>query len=62
MTWSPEKRDKKRRRGTTLFNQGDEALSKDPTDTSLCLLCKGKQSLITCKDFLEKSVKERQDL
>ena len=62
MRWSPEKREKKRRHGTTLFNQGDEASCKDLTDTSLCLLCKGKHSLITCKDFLEKSVKERQDL
>ena len=62
MRWSAEKRDKKRRRGTTLFNQGDEASCKDPTDTSFCLLCKGKHSLITCKDFLEKSVKERQHL
>ena len=60
--WIPERGDKKRRRGTTLFNQGDESSCKDPTDIIMCLLCKGKHSLITCKDFLERSVKERQDL
>ena len=29
---------------------------------SLCMLCKGRHSLATCKAFLEKPFKERQDL
>ena len=31
-------------------------------DMSLCMSCKGRHSLATCKAFLEKPFKERQDL
>ena len=54
--WSSERKDKKRGRGTTHFNQSNESLCKDP---SLCTLCEGKHGLATCKNFLEKTVKER---
>lgn len=54
--WSSERKDMKRGRGTTHFNQSDESSCKDP---SLCTLCEGKHGLATCKNFLEKTVKER---
>lgn len=54
--WSSERKDKKRERGSTHFNQRDESLCKDP---SLCTLCEEKHGLATCKNFLEKTVKER---
>lgn len=57
--WSSERKDKKRGRGTTHFNQSDESSCKDP---SLCTLCEGKHGLATCKNFLEKTVKERVEI
>ena len=60
--WSPDRRDKKRQYGNTLSTMSSETSRKTLRDTSLCLLCKGQHSLVTCKDFLRKSVKERQDL
>ena len=60
--WNSERKDKKRGRGTTHFNLSDESSREDPEDASFCPLCKGRHSLVTCKNFLEKTVKERQDL
>ena len=60
--WNCERKDKKRGRGTTHFNLLDESSHEDPEDASFCPLCKGRHSLVTCKNFLEKTVKERQDL
>ena len=60
--WNSERKDEKRGRGTTHFNLSDESSSEDPEDASFCPLCKGRHSLVTCKNFLEKSVKERRDL
>ena len=60
--WNSERKDKKRGRGTTHFNLSDESSREDPEKASFCPLCKGRRSLVTCKNFLEKTVKERQDL
>ena len=58
----PERKDKKRRHGFTLTTMGSETSHKVPTDASLCVLCKGKHGLATCRNFLEKPFKERQEL
>ena len=60
--WNSERKEKKRGRGTTHFNLSDESSREDPEKASFCPLCKGRHSLVTCKNFLEKTVKERQDL
>lgn len=56
--WNSERKDMKRGRGTTHFNLSDESSHEDPKDASFCPLCKGRHSLVTCKNFLEKTVKK----
>lgn len=56
--WNSERKDMKRGRGTTHFNLSDESSHEDPEDASFCPLCQGRHSLVTCKNFLEKTVKK----
>jgi len=62
ITQSHDRRDKKRQHSTILATSGNEVSCKTPRDMSLCTLCKGQHSLIACKNFLGRSVKERQEL
>ena len=62
MRRNPERKETKDRRGTSLNTTGSEPSRKDPPDASLCVLCKGKHNLATCKNFLEKPFKERLEL
>ena len=58
----PDRRDKRRWHSTTYSTIANEFPPKAPMDMSLCMSCKGRHSLATCKAFLEKPFKERQDL
>ena len=62
MRRNPERKERKDCRGTSLNTTGSESSRKDHPDASLCVLCKGKHNLATCKNFLEKPFKERLEL
>ena len=47
-------RTKKKRHGISLNTTGSESSCKDPPGANLCVLCKGKHGLSTCKSFLER--------
>ena len=41
MSPSPERKDKRKRHGTSVTTTGFESSRKGPPETSLCILCKG---------------------
>ena len=55
-------RNKKKQHGIYLNTTRSESSCKYPLDTGLCVLCKGKHGLSTCKNFLERPLKERLEL
>ena len=62
MRRNPERKERKNRHGISLITTGSEPSCKNPLDASLCVLCKGEYGLSTCKNFLEKPLKERLEL
>ena len=62
MRTSPERKEKKKRHGNSVTTTGFESSRKDTPAASLCVLCKGKHSLATCKNFLERPFKARLEL
>ena len=58
MRRNPERKERKKRHGVSLNTTGSESSCKNPPGTSLCVLCKGKHGLSTCKNFLERPLKD----
>ena len=59
MRRNPERKERKKRRGISLNTTGSESSCKNAPDSSLCVPYKGKHDLSTCKNFLERPLKER---
>jgi len=59
---NPERKERKNRHGISLSTTGSEPSRKNPPDVTLCVLCNGEHGLSTCKNFLEKPLKERLEL